>query len=95
VDFAKTVFGRRHVLNAANELSSMATSTRVDAQGVVLKPTAGDPHDALFNVLAINKKSEAMRNVGEFARSMAADAPIDPFGWLGESVSLYTDDEPL
>jgi hypothetical protein len=66
------------------------------SRGAEIKPTAGDPHQALAQAtLAINTKSERMRQLGSMASGFAPQARIEPFGWLGSSVSLYLDDDPF
>jgi len=62
------------------------------SRGAKLTPESGDKHDALAHfVLAINKES-AMFQQG---RNMAQMFTPDPFGWLGNSVAVYVDDDPL
>ncbi len=66
------------------------------SRGVRLAPDSGDPHDALAHaVLAINKRSPTVQRHGNFAAGMMASARVDPLGWLGESVAVYFDDDPL
>ncbi|MCA9289583.1 MAG: hypothetical protein KDA25_00550 [Phycisphaerales bacterium] len=65
------------------------------AAGVALDPDAGDPHAGalLHGIFAINKDGEGMR---ELARMAAGFVPgQDPFGWLGTSVSLFVDHDPV
>jgi len=65
------------------------------SRGAQIAPDAGDPHDALAHiVMAINKDSEPVKRFGNFARTMTA-AKINPLGWLGNSIALYFDDDPL
>jgi hypothetical protein len=65
-------------------------------QGVKLAPNAGDPHDTLFQyVIAINKDAAVIRQGANFASSMAPGLKVDPFGWLGKSVTLYCDNDPF
>jgi hypothetical protein len=64
--------------------------------GAKIAPGAGDPHDDLLHfVMAFNRKSELVRQASNFAVAMAPGVKIDPFGWLGESVAVYVDDDPL
>ncbi len=66
------------------------------SRGVKLAPDAGDQHDALANmILAVNTNSEQMQQWGNMASMFAPQAHIEPFSWLGSSVSLYVDDDPL
>lgn len=65
------------------------------SRGAQIAPDAGDPHDALAHVvMAINKDSEPVQQFGNFARAMTS-AKVNPLGWLGPSVALYFDDDPL
>jgi hypothetical protein len=66
-------------------------------RGTKMAPDACDPHDALGQfVVAINKDSQPVRSAGDFARMMAGGVRItDPLGWLGDSVSIYVDDDPF
>ncbi|MBC8872417.1 MAG: hypothetical protein H8E44_23545 [Planctomycetes bacterium] len=65
------------------------------SRGAKIAADAGDPHDALAHVvMAINKDSETVKRFGNFAQTMTS-AKINPLGWLGNSVALYFDDDPL
>jgi len=64
--------------------------------GAPLRPGAGDPHpEALLNcILALQRDSEAFR---ELERGFGFLEPeLDrPLSWLGDSVSIYVDQDPL
>jgi hypothetical protein len=61
--------------------------------GAEIKPEAGDPHDALVQmVAAINTKSETLRQTSGFVTGLVKISPLD---WLGESVAWYVDDDPF
>lgn len=63
------------------------------ALGAEIKPLAGDPHDALLHAaMAINTKSEMLRRASGVATSLVKISPLD---WLGESIAVYVDDDPL
>jgi hypothetical protein len=65
------------------------------ARGATIAPHACDPHDdALLHwAMAIDKQSPLL---GEQASMLAMLLPeVDALGWLGQSVSLYIDDDPL
>jgi hypothetical protein len=65
-------------------------------QGAKIGPGAADPHDSLLQlVIAFNAKSEVVRQAGNFAMAMAPGVKVDLFGWLGESISVYLDDDPI
>ena len=79
-------------LIAASEYNEFISISR----GAQIKPNSGDPHAALAHVaLAINTKSERIRQWGSMATAFAPQARIEPFGWLGSSVALYVDDDPF
>ena len=69
--------------------------------GAKLKPNSGDPHDAISHVVvAINPKSPLIQQANQFLAGMlagslggrlGADKPLDPLGWLGESIAIYAD----
>jgi hypothetical protein len=66
------------------------------SRGAQIAPTAGDPHDALAHaIMALNVKSDRMREWGNMASMLAPQAHIDAFGWLGSSIALYLDDGPI
>ena len=66
------------------------------SRGVALGPTSGDPHETLAHfVLAINKDSERMKQIGSFSAIFAPQLRVDPLSWLGESIALYADPAPL
>jgi hypothetical protein len=45
--------------------------------------------------LAININSEPMKMWGNMAASFVPQAHIEPFSWLGSSISVYLDDDPF
>ena len=64
------------------------------SRGAELKPDAGDRHAALAHViLSINTKSEPVQRWGNLATTFVRG--IEPFGWLGNWVSVYVDDDPF
>src|SRR5205823_1967907 len=64
--------------------------------GAKIAPDAGDRHGALAQIgLALNVKSERMKQAGNMASAFAPGAHIEPFSWLGSSISLYLDDDPF
>jgi hypothetical protein len=63
------------------------------SEGAKFEPNAGDPHDALLHViLAINTKSPMFTSAENFLSTMSHGATL---GWLGSSVALYVDDDPV
>ena len=63
------------------------------SRGAAFAPRDGDPHDALAHViLAINTDSGMFQAAGNFISTMAKGVSL---GWLGESVSLYADNDPF
>jgi hypothetical protein len=61
------------------------------ARGAQIKPTSGDPHEALAHfVLALNRESQQLRAGANLAEGMVRVKVLD---WLGEWVSVYVDDD--
>jgi hypothetical protein len=76
-------------LIAGSEYREMLAVSR----GAQLAPDAGDRHDALAHlVLAINTKSPTFQQWGNFVTMMRQGLTL---GWLGSSVSVYLDDDPV
>lgn len=66
------------------------------SQGAKIAAAAGDPHGALAHaVLALNTQSPRMQQWGAFAAGFMPNLRVDPLSWLGTSVSLYIDDDPV
>ena len=66
------------------------------SEGSKLLPTSGDPHNAAFHVaLAINPNSERMRSLGREISQFIPQLKIEPFSWVGKSVAVYVDDDPI
>ena len=66
------------------------------SRGAVIAPNAGDRHQALVQVIfALNTKSEMVRGAGGMLAQMVPGARLDPLGWLGQSISLYADEDPF
>ena len=65
-------------------------------QGVALAPNGGDRHDALLHyAMAVNRESAPFKSLAGFVKQFAPQARIDPFAWVGSSVAVYVDDDPL
>ena len=66
------------------------------ASGVKLNPATSDLHDALLHVgWAINVKAAQVRSASVMWLSLAPNIKIDPFGWIGQSIWFYADDDPF
>jgi hypothetical protein len=66
------------------------------SRGAKIQPDGGDRHGALAQIaLAVNVKSERMKELGNMAAAFAPQIRVEPFSWLGSSVSLYLDDDPF
>jgi hypothetical protein len=66
------------------------------SRGAKIGPNAGDRHGALAQVaLALNVNSQPMRQWGNMAAAFAPQVRVEPFSWLGSSISLYLDDDPF
>jgi hypothetical protein len=65
-------------------------------KGVAIAPDSGDPHDSIAHyVIALNTQSVGLQQAGGFAMMMAQGVQIDPLGWMGQSVALYVDPDPV
>jgi hypothetical protein len=61
--------------------------------GAKFAPDAGDRHDALFHlIVAVNTKSPMFQRTENFLSSMSHGVTL---GWLGPSVAIYADDDPV
>ncbi len=66
------------------------------SRGAAIKPDAGDRHDALAQlIIALNTKSDMLRSTGGMLAQMVPGGKLDPLGWLGQSVSIYVDEDPF
>ncbi len=65
-------------------------------RGAEIKPTSGDPHNALVHfVMSLNTQSPLIRSGSNFVSGMVPGAKVDVLSWLGESISVYADDDPI
>jgi len=64
------------------------------SQGAVLDELSGDPHveSLVHSVLAINTESEFLSRGANMATTVAN---VNPLSWIGQSVAIYVDDDPL
>jgi len=64
------------------------------SQGAVIGENSGDPHDdsLLHVVFALNTDSQVVRQGANMATTMVN---VDPLSWIGQSIALYLDDDPL
>jgi hypothetical protein len=67
------------------------------ATGAQIAPDAGDPHTntLLHLVLAVNTQSQSVQDAGNFIGNMAPGLKVSPFGWLGQSIAVYADEDPF
>ncbi len=65
--------------------------------GAQITADAGDPHTntLLHLVFAINTQSKSVQEAGNFVVNMAPGLKVNPFGWLGQSIALYADEDPF
>lgn len=65
--------------------------------GARIAPGAGDPHtNALLRLaVAINTKSQPVQEAGNFIGNMAPGLKANPFGWLGQAITIYADEDPF
>jgi len=70
------------------------TSMVAVSPGAVIKENSGDPHaeSLVHGVLALNTESELVRQRSSIATSIAN---INPLSWIGQSIALYVDADPL
>jgi hypothetical protein len=80
-------------LIAGTDYRSLIEVTR----GVELAAASGDPHPeaALHLVVALNRQSETIRQLEEFASLGLPGLRSRPLAWLGRSVALYADESPV
>jgi hypothetical protein len=80
-------------LIAGSEYGEIVTVTR----GASIAPNAGDPHakTMMHWIMAINKDSEPMQQMSSAARMFAPTVKIDLLAWLGESVAIYVEEDPM
>lgn len=67
------------------------------ASGAEIAPGAGDPHkEALAHLaVAVNLESPMLRRASNFLQNMMQQANVSPLSWLGGSVAVYIDDDPI
>ena len=66
------------------------------SRGAKILPGTGDPHDALLHLaLAININSDRMKQLGGMASIFAPQLKVDPLSWLGQTLAVYIDDDPI
>jgi hypothetical protein len=67
------------------------------SSGARIAPNAGDPHtNTLFHLIfAINTQSQPVQEAGNFVGTVAPGLKVNPFGWMGQSLALYADDDPF
>ncbi|HET6250571.1 MAG TPA: hypothetical protein VFE47_22985 [Tepidisphaeraceae bacterium] len=64
--------------------------------GAKLNPATADLHGALAHFgMAINMQAEQVKSVSQMAMGIAPTFKADPFGWVGQSIWLYADDDPF
>ncbi len=65
------------------------------ATGAEIKPSSGDPHDALVHfVTAFNRDAAEVREADNMLKTMIQGA-ANPLSWLGSSIAIYADDDPF
>ncbi len=64
------------------------------SRGAEFPPDSGDQHDTLAHLnMAINTKSESLRQQTSIFRTMTGNVQLDPLSWLGDSVGFYVDED--
>lgn len=65
-------------------------------QGAKIPPGAGDPHDTLAHfIVAINHDALSVKQYAGLATAMAPGAKIDVLSWLGDTIGIYLDRDPI
>ena len=77
-------------------LASRYNSFTAFTTGAQIAPDAGDPHtNALARLaFAVNNQSQPVQEAGNFVGNMAPGLKASFLSWLGQSVTLYADDDP-
>jgi hypothetical protein len=67
------------------------------SSGAEIASNAGDPHtnSLLHLIFAVNTQSHSVQEAGSFVGNLAPGLKANPFGWLGQSVSVYADEDPF
>jgi hypothetical protein len=67
------------------------------SKGAAIKPDSGDPHEgALVHfAMAINRQSEMVRRNVNLLSMFAPQVRVDPLSWIGETVAVYAEDDPV
>ena len=66
------------------------------SRGATIKPGTGDPHDALAQIAyALNVDSEPMKELAMQATAFMPNLKVKPLEWVGQTVSIYADDDPF
>ncbi len=65
-------------------------------QGAKIPAGAGDPHDTLAHfIVAINHDALPVKQYAGLATAMAPGAKIDVLSWLGDTIGIYLDRDPI
>ena len=62
-----------------------------------VEPHDGDPHkeSMIHMVMSLDKESEPVQQISNFAVQMAPGLQANPLGWVGNWLSVYVDQDPL
>jgi hypothetical protein len=64
--------------------------------GAKLNAASFDGHDALFHAgIAINIKAAPIQSASEMAAGLIPNLKVEPFGWVGQSIWFYADNDPF
>ncbi len=66
-------------------------------RGAKINQRAGDPHrgSLLHLAMAINTETRRVQQLTGFVRGMAPQIRVDPLSWIGETLALYADRDPV
>jgi hypothetical protein len=78
-------------LIAASDYREMIQFT----SGASISPGSGDPHtnSLLHLVFSVNTQSKSVQDAGNFVGTVAPGLKANPFGWLGQSIAIYADED--
>ena len=78
-------------------LASEYNSFTAFTTGALITPDAGDPHpNALARLaMAVNNRSQPIQEAGNLVGNLAPGLKANFLSWLGQSITLYADDDPF
>ena len=67
------------------------------SKGAAISPDAGDRHPGTraHFIMAFNRESQPARQIGSLATGIVPNLKVDQLGWLGQSISVFADEDPF